>query len=164
MAPSRAVLGRICQLHIQLVWTEELRLVFFLKFWGSKHYLNSNSVFVPTLLQGARHPDMGATVSGQQQVSPWREQVVIMEEDDQEEDDTRSGPDLDPVYTISNDLRLQQTRIHGGESQSYSKYMLESHDVSQRRMVTVHDVINRTMEGHESLGQRCVIISHQMLA
>ena len=32
MAPSRAVLGRICHLHIQLVWTEELRLFFHLNF------------------------------------------------------------------------------------------------------------------------------------
>jgi len=103
-------------------------------------------VFCPTLLQGARHPDI---VNGQHpEVTPRREQVVIMEEDD-----LRSDPD--PVYTISNDIRLQQTRLHGEETQSYSR--VGRHDVSQRRMVTVHDVINsRTMEGHESLGQRRV--------
>ena len=70
-------------------------------------------VFVPTLVQGARHPDI---VNGQQpEVTPRREQVVIMEEDN-----IRSDPD--PVYTISNDIRLQQTRLHGEETQSYSRW------------------------------------------
>ena len=34
------------------------------------------------------------------------------------------------------------------------------HDVSQRRMVTVHDVINnRNLEGKDSLGQRFAVIN-----
>lgn len=49
-----------------------------------------------------------------------REQVVIMEEDDQDLDqDVRNVPQPDPVYTISNDLRLQQTRVHQMESQAH---------------------------------------------